>query len=379
MNNTSSVQRTSRSGRPSVFRRDLLTPSPISRRSSQKNAFGTPVQTATGTPLSRENSLVGGTDAPPPPNFTLDERLDSFPEAIGSWDYATASPESRPSPQFRSSLSFLGTNAGDPFTPMRSYSGNLRSGLGNAPIETPNTTQEAVPNYALGASNQGASQNHASGIISSSWRPLGNEGSWEVGERGGRVINMSGVVQQQQQQQQSGGLLTLPSSGEIVRPDIHRDGGFSDRVADEEEWVTVFGFSPSDTNLVFREFEKCGIILKHIPGPGDSNWMHILYQNHYDAQKALQKNGMQINGILIIGVKPTDTHQRMALSDKSNNGFMILPPHSHGRALALEPSTKMVSRPYYLQSKETTQHPTSAMASPSKSTISKIVDYMFGI
>jgi hypothetical protein len=37
-------------------------------------------------------------------------------------------------------------------------------------------------------------------------------------------------------------------------------------------------FSPADTNLVLREFEKCGVILKHVPGPRDANWMHILYQ-----------------------------------------------------------------------------------------------------
>jgi len=37
-------------------------------------------------------------------------------------------------------------------------------------------------------------------------------------------------------------------------------------------------FSPGDTNMVLREFEKCGEILKHVPGPRDANWMHILYQ-----------------------------------------------------------------------------------------------------
>lgn len=37
-------------------------------------------------------------------------------------------------------------------------------------------------------------------------------------------------------------------------------------------------FSPGDTNLVLREFEKCGVVLKHIAGPRDANWMHILYQ-----------------------------------------------------------------------------------------------------
>jgi len=37
-------------------------------------------------------------------------------------------------------------------------------------------------------------------------------------------------------------------------------------------------FSPGDTNMVLREFEKCGEILKHVPGPRDANWLHILYQ-----------------------------------------------------------------------------------------------------
>lgn len=42
--------------------------------------------------------------------------------------------------------------------------------------------------------------------------------------------------------------------------------------------ILIFRFGPGDTNLVLREFEKCGVILKHIPGPRDANWMHILYQ-----------------------------------------------------------------------------------------------------
>lgn len=37
-------------------------------------------------------------------------------------------------------------------------------------------------------------------------------------------------------------------------------------------------FPPCDTNTVLREFEKCGTILRHVPGPGDANWMHIIYQ-----------------------------------------------------------------------------------------------------
>ena len=36
-------------------------------------------------------------------------------------------------------------------------------------------------------------------------------------------------------------------------------------------------FGPDDTNVVLREFEKCGQILRHQFGPGGSNWMHVLF------------------------------------------------------------------------------------------------------
>ncbi|KAK4380133.1 hypothetical protein RND71_001995 [Anisodus tanguticus] len=92
---------------------------------------------------------------------------------------------------------------------------------------------------------------------------------------------------------------------EVARPEI-RNNAFPVGKLDDQEWVTVYRFSPIDTNLVLREFEKCGVILKYIMGPRDANWMHILYHNCVDAQKALDKNGMQINGVLMNGVKPVD-------------------------------------------------------------------------
>uniref|UniRef100_A0A0C9RHW7 TSA: Wollemia nobilis Ref_Wollemi_Transcript_19516_1598 transcribed RNA sequence n=1 Tax=Wollemia nobilis TaxID=56998 RepID=A0A0C9RHW7_9CONI len=369
MNTRSSVSRGSISGRPSLFQKDLLSPSPLSRSTPQKHVvFSTPAQAAAATAL-----LNGGSETPPPPNFTLDERLDSSPEIMTPWDYTLASPESRSPQPNRSSLSYMNINGGGTPTPNKDYSSAMRSSwLGSAPMETSTTAPTATQAAAMPLSNgfQGAQQDQGSGAITSNWWPL-----MKAGEKGERVVDVSGMVQQPQQ---SGGLLTLPPPREIVRPDIQK-GGLGERLADEEEWVTVFGFSPSDTNLVLREFEKCGIILKHVPGPGDANWMHILYQNHYDAQKALQKNGMQINGILIVGVKHLDPYQRLALSEKPNTSYMILPPQSQGRALSQNPSTKALPRSYHLQSNDPNQRGTSAMASPSKSTISKLVDLLFGV
>lgn len=102
----------------------------------------------------------------------------------------------------------------------------------------------------------------------------------------------------------------------------------------------------------------------------------LLVQNRFDAQKALSKNGMQINGVLIVGVKPLDPMQRQALSERVNNqGFMTLPPQPS------ELNTlKAPSRPYYLQNGSTnTRQSGGAIASPTKSLVSKIMDLMFGV
>lgn len=375
MNNTSTktIHRERRGGWQSPLYRDLAagTPTPASKFApSNKNVFSTPAQAAAATALWKDS--FGGSDPPPPPVLTLEDRVELFPDIVTPGDryYSAVSPEAKSSSP---KIYLTGTGIPGASTPIRNNINNIRSSLGNTHVET--TNQSQVSPYSLTPGFQGAQQNQAPGINSNWWSPA-NDNSGDDGERGGGVYPVSGVVQQQQQ---SGGLLMLPPAREIARPDIQMSG-LSDRVSDEEEWVTVFGFSPSDTNLVLREFEKCGIILKHVPGPGEANWMHILYQSRYDAQNALQKNGMQINGILIIGVKPLDPQQRQALFGKANYGFMISPPQSSSRAFALPPSKSTVSRPYYLQSSETTQQrATGAMASPSKSTISKIVDLMFGI
>jgi nuclear pore complex protein Nup53 len=370
--NTKTVRRDTRGGWQSPLYRDLAaaTPASASRFTpSNKNVFSTPAQAAAATALWKDS--FGGSDPPPPPVLTLEDRVELFPDIMTPGDryYSMASPEAKSSSP---KMYLVGTGTPGASTPIRNNINNIRSSLGNAHIET--TNQSLVSPYSLTPGIQGAQQNQAPGINLNWWSTV-NDNSGDGGERGGRVSPVSGVVQQQQQ---SGGLLMLPPAREIARPDI-QTSGLSNRVSDEEEWVTVFGFSPSDTNLVLREFGKCGIILKHVPGPGEANWMHILYESRYDAQNALQKNGMQINGILIIGVKPLDPQQRQALIEKANYGFMISPPQSCSRAFALPPSKNAVSRPYYLQSSETSQRATGAMASPSKSTISKIVDLMFGI
>lgn len=102
-------------------------------------------------------------------------------------------------------------------------------------------------------------------------------------------------------------------------------------------------------------------------------------QSRFDAHKALSKSGMQINGVLIVGVKPLDPIQRQALSEGPiNQGFMTLPPpSSRGTELF---SSKASPRPYYLQNNgQPTQRPAGVIASPAKSYVSRVMDLMFGI
>lgn len=104
-------------------------------------------------------------------------------------------------------------------------------------------------------------------------------------------------------------------------------------------------------------------------------------QNRSDAQKALNKAGMMINGVVIVGVKPVDPIQKQALNERLNNqGFMPLPPPSSTRDSEFN-TAKPSSRPHYLQngSAFSPQPSGGAMASPSKSMVSKFFDLMFGV
>ncbi|XP_051152942.1 nuclear pore complex protein NUP35-like [Andrographis paniculata] len=338
---STNIHRTPKSGRQSLFFQDLATPV-SSRRSGGK--FTSPGQAAAVSALWREN--FASSDLPPPPVFTLEDRADHSPE--------TGIPEYPASPEPKS----------DPRSPFKTLSREF---------STPKSRSDASTSYA-GTSKQPQQQNQQSPMASSSWwLPAKSGGSAEHDDKG-KGSPVEGVVQ-------PGALITLPPPREVARPEVKENlvpvGNWN-----EEEWITIYGFSPADTNLVLREFEKYGLILKHVPGPRNANWMHILYQNRADAQRALSANGTCINGVLIIGVKPVDPMQRQALHDRLNNqGFMTLPPAPSSR----KPESngfRVSPYPYNPQNGSSgggARQSTGTIATPAKSVVSKVMDLMFGV
>ncbi|KAL6137589.1 hypothetical protein ACLB2K_062879 [Fragaria x ananassa] len=331
---SATANRTPKSGRPTLFYQDLA--SPIS---SRRGKMSTPGQAAAVSALWRD-SCSDRSDLPPPPLYTLEDRSDFSPES-GIPDYPI-------SPEVKS----------DPRTPFQSSGYDYSTPVKNK--------SEASTSYALSSG-----QNGQQGSASMNWWSSSKSGGEQDDK--GRSLPVEGVVQ-------PGALITLPPPREVARPEMQRST-MPAANPQEEEWVTVYGFSAADTNLVLRELEKCGVILKHVPGPRDANWMHILYQSSSDAWKALSKNGMQINGALIIGVKPLDPMQRHTLNERliNNQGFMTLPPPSSTRHADLDAS-RAPPCSYYLQNGNTSARQSGGtIASPTKSLVSKVMDLMFGV
>eukprot|EP00252_Welwitschia_mirabilis_P007711 TRINITY_DN19358_c0_g1_i1.p1 TRINITY_DN19358_c0_g1~~TRINITY_DN19358_c0_g1_i1.p1 ORF type:complete len:339 (+),score=53.63 TRINITY_DN19358_c0_g1_i1:100-1116(+) len=332
-----SPSRFSRSGRRSTFYRDISTHTPNSKNMYISNS----AQAAAATALRLDG---GEQDLPPPPVFTLDEKVDS--------------PIIVPPPQDLS-----------PPRPISNFDNNFTFSLPDANTDKPYSPGNLGKTNIAGFSPvvQRFKLSPGVNVGSSEWWPSANYNDPRVGPE----AQGKGPTVQQKEPDQSGTLITVPPLREIVRPDIP-DNALNERVHDEEEWVTVFGFQPSETNLVLREFEKCGLVLRHVPGPGDANWMHILYQSHFSAQKALKKNGTQINGIIIVGVKRLDPHHRSLLTEGSNSSLMATLLESPAGNLTVFPNRTMPLN-------EVKHCPTGAMASPSKSTLSKLVDLLFGM
>lgn len=157
------------------------------------------------------------------------------------------------------------------------------------------------------------------------------------------------------------------------------------------QWVTVFGFLPTDINAVLSHISsRVRIVDKHPAPQPQSNWIHLKCASEQEAQRALTCNGSIVSGSIMIGVIPCTDEGVVTSSDKENraklNGSIrslsSIAKGSHSSNFNTSPGRRRKLRSLaagYNQhfSPQTAQSPQNV---PQKSAglVSKAMEYMFG-
>lgn len=107
---------------------------------------------------------------------------------------------------------------------------------------------------------------------------------------------------------------------------IFSDGPLSPNTNESQgllQWVTVFGFPPSDTNTVLAHISsRVRIVDKHPAPHPQSNWIHLKCASEQEAQRALACNGNIVSGSVMIGVIPCTDEGVILGCDKENRTKM---------------------------------------------------------
>lgn len=158
------------------------------------------------------------------------------------------------------------------------------------------------------------------------------------------------------------------------------------------QWVTVFGFPPSDTNTVLAHISsRVRIVDKHPPPQPQSNWIHLKCASEQEAQRALACNGNIVSGSIMIGVIPCTDEGVILGSDKENRSRMNgsiksfsnlgrinqSPEYSTPRTPIRIQNVRPLAAGYNQLSPQSVRVPENV---PQKSTglVSKAMEYMFG-
>jgi nuclear pore complex protein Nup53 len=154
------------------------------------------------------------------------------------------------------------------------------------------------------------------------------------------------------------------------------------------QWVTIFGFLPTDVNTVLSYISnRVRIVDKHPAPQPQSNWIHLKCASEQEAQKALMCNGSIVSGSIMIGVIPCTDEGVTLGSDKENriklNGSMRLSSlRTNQVSFCATPNTKRrklrsLAAGYNHLSPQYAQSPEDI---PQKSTglVSKAMEYVFG-
>ncbi|PNH08433.1 Nucleoporin NUP53 [Tetrabaena socialis] len=178
------------------------------------------------------------------------------------------------------------------------------------------------------------------------------------------------------QQQAHGGATPTPPP---PQPSTSGGLGFEQQQPNYDDvWVTVYGFSQQEVPLVLKEFHRCGDIISWGFGEPHSNFIHIqargaaawagrgrCFQNKHGAQRALIRNGEQLTGSLIIGVKPLDPRHRLRVASLQDG------PDSPATAYRPKP---VPERPYRVEATAGQRVP-----QPSRSVLTRVYEFVLGM
>ena len=133
--------------------------------------------------------------------------------------------------------------------------------------------------------------------------------------------------------------------------------------------ITVFGFPPSCRSEIVSAFASFGPIEQY--DFGESNWLHIVYESEWSAQRALSRNGSIFNpGGMMIGVMPMQT----ALERVSAAADSFMSPIK-GEIDKTRPATQSI---FKSKAKDTENTRERAMNLPDDSSLmTKAVNYLF--
>lgn len=137
--------------------------------------------------------------------------------------------------------------------------------------------------------------------------------------------------------------------------------------------ITVFGFPPNCRNEILLSFQLHGTIESFDGSEGGSNWINIVYESEWSAQKALNRNGsiFQPTGSMI-GVIPMQT----AIEKVNNAADTFMSPIKKSTNNTIE---KPITSSIFLKKEKKSSNEIDLASLPNESSIvTKAVNYIFG-
>lgn len=153
----------------------------------------------------------------------------------------------------------------------------------------------------------------------------------------------------------------------VMSPLSHSQQGLSQTHAENDYWITVFGFPQSATSMIISHFSQCGAIIDKVFATQNGNWVHLRFSSRLECDKALNYNGKIIGQNLMLGVQ------------YCNDAAIVGKENSEDRNQYSLSRVRSLTHIAY----KNAQHPTDVVPSPtapkrSSGIVNKAMDLFFG-